>query len=241
MANSKIIDALNKLPESLKSKSGAAFYTGQSAFEGTKLVYVLGLNPGGNPSLQIEETISSHINKFINSNIDWSEYQDGSWRGKIAGTHGMQPRVLHLFSKLGIDPRKTPSSNIFFVRSPRENNIEKSDMNNWMELCWDVHKVVIDELKIKVIICFGQTAGSFVSNKISANHIIGLWNENNNRRWKAEAKINQSGIMVISLPHPSIADWTSPNADPSKFVYELISANISNNLQQMLQLQNTKN
>lgn len=39
-----------------------------------------------------------------------------------------------------------------------------------------------------------------------------------NRNWKSRVFKNKKGQIVISATHPSIADWTNPNTDPSHLV-----------------------
>jgi hypothetical protein len=45
------------IPEEINKLSGAVFYSGKKAFTGNKTLYILGLNPGGCPINQKEDTI----------------------------------------------------------------------------------------------------------------------------------------------------------------------------------------
>ena len=110
-----------------------------------------------------------------------------------------------------------PSSNICFVRSPREKEISDK-LNVYAELCWAFHEKVIDELGIQVILCFGKSAGRFVKNKIQADELIYEFVEKNYRKWVTSVFKNITGQIVIVATHPSIADWTNPNTDPSELV-----------------------
>lgn len=89
-----MIDDLTALiPESLRSRSGAVFYSGRTAFSAPSRLYILGLNPGGRPQAQANDTVEMHTAKVLNGNQDWSEYQDESWwKGHNPGTSGMQVR-----------------------------------------------------------------------------------------------------------------------------------------------------
>jgi uracil-DNA glycosylase family 4 len=136
----------------------------------------------------------------------------------------MQPRVLHLLSSLGLNPGETPSSNIIFIRSQRESNISK-EADQLSEACWPFHQAVIKLLKSKVILCFGKTAGNLLRKKLSANKLIDEFVETNKRNWKSQAFINNEGIKVIVATHPSIADWTAPDTDPSSMIQRVINKN----------------
>ena len=47
------------IPEDLLDRSGSVFYSGKDAFSGTKPIYLLGLNPGGDPQEMSEEPFGS--------------------------------------------------------------------------------------------------------------------------------------------------------------------------------------
>ncbi|MBM9521098.1 uracil-DNA glycosylase family protein [Desulforhopalus vacuolatus] len=216
---------IEKIPSSLKDKSGSVFYSGVDAFSGNKDLYILGLNPGGSPEEQSDETIKLSIRHILeNESKNWSAYRDESWQGAEPGTWKIQPRVLHLLKNLNLDPGEVPSSNVIFVRSQRESNIsdEASDL---IEQCWPFHSSVISELKPKAILCFGKTAGQYLKKKLGANKLIDEFVETNNRRWKSQAFMNKDGIKVIVAAHPSIADWTAPDTDPSKMIQRVIASN----------------
>lgn len=206
------------IPNELKDKSGSVFYSGRSAFVGKKTLYILGLNPGGSEILQKKETILWHTNKVLeNQNPNFSEYKDGVWGTSEAGKNGLQPRVLHLLKNIGLDPYEVPASNVCFVRSPREANIADK-INGYIDLCWEFHQNVIDTLKIKSILCFGKTAGKHVRKKIEANVFVDEFIEKNNRKWKSQVHKNNVGQFVITVTHPSIADWTNEKTDVSHLV-----------------------
>ncbi|MFZ2284519.1 MAG: hypothetical protein WAV86_11645 [Lutibacter sp.] len=206
------------IPQELKEKSGSVFYSGKNAFKGKKDLYILGINPGGSEILQANETIAWHTKKSLAIDSDnWSEYKDEMWKGAKPGTFGLQPRVLHLLNQLNLSPYEVPASNVCFVRSPRENNISK-DLNYYIELCWPFHQKIINDLGVKVVLCFGQTAGNIVKKKLEAHEQIDEFIETNDRNWKTRVFKNKRGQIVISATHPSIADWTNPNTDPSPLV-----------------------
>lgn len=78
--------ALDSLPPALLSRSGSVFYTGwQSLLEPSPL-YILGLNPGGDPVAQSGNTIAKHIAEFRECQEPWSAYADESWEGSAPGS-----------------------------------------------------------------------------------------------------------------------------------------------------------
>ena len=209
------------VPQSLYGRSGSVFYSGRSAFESPSRLYILGLNPGGSPTEQADETIGHHLSNWQNLPEHWSAYKDDVWRGMPAGTCGMQPRVLHMFNRLGLDPREVPASNVVFVRSNREAALA-AEKNALLQQCWPVHRAVIDNLGSKTIVCFGGTAGSWVRGLIGADKKIGEFIEQNARRWRSEAYESSTGERVVTVTHPSIADWRNPAADPTPLIAEAL-------------------
>ena len=85
---SRLIEhAVELLPARILLCSGAVFYTGQQAFSGKQPLYILGLNPGGNPESQANETIGRHLQNHWQRSAPWSEYADERWAGKEPGAH----------------------------------------------------------------------------------------------------------------------------------------------------------
>jgi hypothetical protein len=203
------------IPKELLNESGSILYSGKDAFTSNAELYILGLNPGGDPKELNSNTIAAHTKSILETKpTNWSEYRDEIWEGKLAGKWGMQPRVLHLLSKLSLDPGKVPSSNLIFVRSRRESTLTQNK-TQLAKLCWPFHEAVINEIKPKVILCFGQTVGKFVKTKLAANTLLGEFVEQNNRKWTSRAFSNDYGVTVVIATHPSIADWKNPKTDPS--------------------------
>jgi hypothetical protein len=203
-------------------RSGSVFYSGRSAFEQPSDIYILGLNPGGDPVRQADETIVHHMQEaLVRPSANWSAYLDESWNGRPAGTYGMQPRIRHLLLSFGLHSHSIPASNVVFVRSAREADL-KHQKQQLLEACWPVHQAVIDTLGVKNILCLGATAGGWVREALDAHTLCGMFRENNLRRWKSDAHLNHKGQCVLTLTHPSIAAWNSPEADPSQFVLAMM-------------------
>ncbi len=217
-----INEALAQLPDALLSRSGAVFYSGHAAFSMPSRLYTLGLNPGGSPQQEKTQIVGRDIEQWAKMPPLHSRYVDESWRGRAPGTHGMQPRIRHMFEMLGIDLRRVPASNLVFVRSNNEASLaaEKAEL---MHLCWPVHQVVIEAVKADTILCLGGTAGRWVRDEIGASCRIDSFVESNARGWTSEAHIAPDGRAVITVTHPGRADWRNPNADPTPLVKRVLS------------------
>jgi len=180
------------------------------------------LNPGGNPQHQAADTVSKHTEKILSGDENWSEYQDEIWRdGNNRGESGMQPRVVHLITALDLNLQKTPASNVVFLRSALERDIA----NTFEELardCWPFHKAVIERLGVRVVLCFGKRAGNWVCEQLDAVHFVDEFVEQNNRRWRSRAYKNSHGVVVVVATHPSRADWTKHETDPSELVRSIL-------------------
>lgn len=213
--------ALSSLPAALLERSGSVFYTGPEAFTETRRVYLLGLNPGGNPDRQASETIGKSIADYRALTRQWSAYADDSWEGAPPGTWGLQPRVIHMLRKLDLNPRLTPASNVVFVRSTTEATL-RAEKQQLLDMCWPVHQAVIDTLGVKAIICFGGTAGKWVREKVQANQFLDSVRETNARGWKSEAHQAENGRTVVTVTHPGRADWRNPAADPTPLVARVL-------------------
>ena len=214
-------DVLELVPAALMRASGRVFYSGRSAFEQPSDLYILGLNPGGDPEKMEDDTIARDIGRWRESSA-WSAYRDERWKGRDPGTHGMQPRVLHLLRQLNRSPSAVPASNVVFVRSRRERDLT-ARKDRLLELCWPVHQAVIDRLAVTTVVCFGQTAGSWVRDKLDAHAEVGCSVENNNRKWVSRAHRNTAGLAVVTLTHPSIVNWCSATCDPSGLVADMLA------------------
>jgi hypothetical protein len=218
-----IIEALDALPVTLTSRSGSVFYSGSTAFTAPSSLYVLGLNPGGSPVAQAGETLRAHLDVFREREAPWSAYADEAWAGRPAGTWGMQPRVLHLFAALGLDPRMVPSSNVVFVRSATEADLER-EKGTLLAQCWPVHQAAIEALQVRVLLCFGGTAGRWARERLGATVQVDEYRETNRRGWVSTAHQVPDGRTVITTTHPSRADWRNPEADPSPLVRRVLGS-----------------
>ena len=218
--NNTMEELLPLIPESLRKKSGKVFYSGRNAFTGKKKIYVLGINPGGDPIKQSNETVEWHTDLVLSMKTpNWSSYINESWRGKAPGEYRFQKRILYLFGGLNLNAYEVPSSNTIFLRTRRAEDIKD---NSLADTCWKFHEKVIEKLGVQVVLCLGNDAGKIVCNKTNANDLIGVFKEKNNRKWATKAFTNKEGFLVFVVTHPSIADWTNPTQDPTPFIKKIL-------------------
>ena len=90
------------IPETLLDMSGYAFFSGRRAFNDPSSLYVLGLNPAGDPSWR--RTVRMNVEAVLHGPEDWSAWRDESWGGKPPGLNYRQRRVLYLMEQVGINP-----------------------------------------------------------------------------------------------------------------------------------------
>lgn len=218
-----IDEALDRVSPVILPRSGSVFYTGKSAFQSESPLYLLGLNPGGDPQAQRDNTVAKHISEFRGRARPWSAYADDSWEGAPPGTWGMQPRVLHMLAKLRLDPRQVPASNVVFVRSRGESDL-RDQKPMLLDECWPVHEAVITTLSVRVVVCFGGTAGRWVRERLEAQEYYDSFRETNARGWASEAHRSAEGKFVVTVTHPGRADWRNPAADPTDLVRQALDA-----------------
>ena len=220
-----LAEVIGYVPEHLRGRPGALLYTGRDALTDPAPIYLLGVNPGGDPVIE-PQTVVEHATKVLTLEpSDFSAYRDERWGGgaMAPGAHKMQRNVLHLMRKLDLEPGKVPASNLVFIRSSREADIDRRQMQRLAEECWPLHNALIERLGTRAIVCFGSTAAEFVRRKLGANTQIGEFTEKNNRRWTSRAFRNADGIVVVQVTHPSIASWLNPASDVSPLVASAVA------------------
>ena len=220
-------DSARLVPRSLMNRSGKVFYSGRSAFEQPSELYVLGLNPGGHVQDHAMETVAWHTNRVLETEQhNWSAYRDESWAGAVPGTSRMQRRMLHLFDRLELNAGNVPASNLIFLRSSREDQLE-GDVQELASQCWPFHQNVIEKLGVRVIVCLHGTATNWVCNQVDAHTQVDEFTEGNDRRWRSRTFLSSEGLTVVGLTYPGIADWTTPATDPTRLVVRALRGQYS--------------
>lgn len=224
-----MIDDFAKLiPGVLLNQPGAVFYSGRLAFSAPSDVYVVGLNPGGDP-VTVTETAAEHThNVLMRRADDWTAYVDDAWRA-AAGDSPLQRRVRHLLANLGRDPRRVPASNLIFARTRNAQDLA-GRFEMLADLCWPFHAAVIGRLGIRVIPCFGAEAANAVRHRLGAHRLAGTYEETNRRKLVSAAYLNEDGVAVVRLPHPGRFNWCNPKSDPSGLVAQQLRRSASSRI-----------
>lgn len=180
-------------------------------------VYLLGLNPGGKGFITIEAHIDQMLNRTHNSYID-EEWENGNGHWS-AGEAPLQRRVIWLLKSLEFDPRMVCASNLIFQTSSNADGISFGLAG----LCWPFHEAMIEIVRPRLLLVFGNGAGnspyafikalfahSAVEDVIDAGH----------GDWKCKGfgtAINNHSIYVVGLPHLSLYD-PARNPDVVKWI-----------------------
>jgi len=164
-------------------------------------IYLLGLNPGGEGFITINDHLEGILTKETNS------YLDESWKNRITtwgkGKAPLQKRVNYLLNSLGYKTEDVCSSNIIFVTSRNADEVNYGLAG----YCWRFHEIILEIIKPKVIICFG------VSNISAYAFLLALLNgkeyndfPSDHGNWVCKAfrtKINDRSTIIVGIPHLS--------------------------------------
>ena len=183
-------------------KSGYVLYSNADSLQ-PSLVYLLGHNPGGSPEDQTDATIRASLEslpkKTINNYLD-EKWTTASHRSYAKGEAPLQKRVVWILQKLGFDPRVVPCSNLIFVRSIDVSGIPFAEM---ADLCWKVHEKILDVVKPKIILAFGNSKDTPYT---YLHEIFSNPKENEfpsgHGNWMCRS-FKTNDVTVIGLPHLS--------------------------------------
>lgn len=139
--------------QELLDRSGSILYSGHETIQpGT--IYVMGLNPGGSDGPILSESIDGLLTNNKNAYIDvaWDnragEYPEGG--------APLQKRIRWLLECLSCDPRNVIATNLIFVQSQDATGISY----DLAERCWPVHEALLNIVKPKLILAFGNSGFS---------------------------------------------------------------------------------
>tara|TARA_A200000159_G_scaffold160134_1_gene179777 strand:- start:4691 stop:5080 length:390 start_codon:yes stop_codon:yes gene_type:complete len=110
--------------------------------------------------------------------------------------------VIWLFNSLNLNPRDVCASNLIFLQSRRADDISFS----LAQKCWPVHKAIIDIVKPKLIITFGNSQTSPYGYLLS---LLGGEEEyfpSGHGAWRIKGfttNINNHPVYIAGLPHLS--------------------------------------
>ncbi len=219
MTNWRMEDFAALIPKSLDDCSGKVFYSGRKAFESSSDTYILGINPGGDPSDPKEKSVGVHTTTVLNCMpFDWGEYRDEPWKKDAEpGSTPFQRRLKYLSCKIDMGLGEIPASNLIFKRSTVFSKL-RGDARGLAKVCWPFHRKVIDTLGVRIVVCLAKEAGRYVREKLNAHCQICEFVEDNRRHWRSHTHKSPDGVRVVTLAHPSRSDWTKCKTDPTGLV-----------------------
>ena len=195
-------DLINIGKETLKhilNKYGEVIYSSHNTIKKGD-IYLLGLNPGGEGFIMIDEHLSNLLTKETNSYLD-EEWENGITKWK-KGEAPLQKRVCYLLEALGYNVRDICASNLIFVTSRNSDEINYGLAG----YCWRFHEYLIELIQPKLILCFGISSVSSYSFLKVLFEGEELTYDSHHGDWKCKAfntVINNKEIKVIGVPHLS--------------------------------------
>ena len=197
------------IPEELKGASGKAFHSGRLAFSGQRDLYVLGLNPGGDPR-DLSETVETHSQWVLrDAPANWSALLDQGW-GRPPGQAPLQRTLVSLLERLGLEPREVPFSDAVFCRSRQARHIPDNETQRLMRQCWRFHRAVIQRLRVRVVLCLYKEASEFVRGELRASrhpsHRVFESSASGRKYWR-ESYPAPGGLSIIQITRPTGIPW----------------------------------
>jgi len=146
-----VINEIQKMPPHYLKRWGRFLYSSVNTIARGD-IYLLGLNPAGESSNQedyFERDIANLPTRKINA------FTDEAWaRGRPykIGCYPLQLRVKWLLTELVGDVASVCASNLVFFGSNNGTDIKKA----WIDDCWRVHDKMLQIIKPRLIITFGN-------------------------------------------------------------------------------------
>lgn len=164
-------------------------------------LYLLGHNPGGRPTDPRLPTIGQSVDWLPTQKFN--SYLDTAWVGRTA----LQCRVIWLLAALGLHPRQVPASNLCFVRS---RDVKTSRMREYAEICWPVHEKILEMVKPRMIVVYGNSAHSpyeFLANRFGI--VKSRTHGSGHGSWLCRTFVVPGHFRIVGLPHLSRYDITA--------------------------------
>lgn len=159
-AIASVVSAGLRLPSSILDRSGEVLYSGSQTLRRGP-IYLLGLNPGGNPD-DHKQTVRDRFKELPSRR--WNSYQV-SWAGRKPGTHRLQRGVHWIANELGVKLEDVCASNLIFIRSKDERG---SGYPDTARDCWPVHRAILAVVRPRLIVTFGSSPYNFLRTEFGA-------------------------------------------------------------------------
>lgn len=203
------------IPDSLLHEPGRAFNSGRLAFSEPSGIYVLLFNPAASGEAALPTVAHQARDVAKRKPQGWCAFLDDQWGNRPPSKHFLQRNLLQLYTRLGVSPRKSPSSQLVFLATKDSVELKRrDDFQYLLEDCWHFHAAIIKKLQAHTIVCVGKDAADFARRKLNANILVAERRVDVGKRPRtSQSHKNAQGLTVIRLPHPAAAgfgpDWTS--------------------------------
>lgn len=195
-------EMLGLVPEHLHNLSGSILYSGYETLLRPSPIYLMAINPGGDPT-QITTSIADHTrNMVLNQPGNYSAYINESWKGRPLGEEHVQRRTRRLLNGLGLDPRNVPATNLVFQRTPGAGDIPPERFAE----CWPFHRAMIEKVGARVIVCLGAPVAEHAKKVSGATWLV----EDNHQPERTWIYRMHDGRAIVRGVHPvrsSDAAW----------------------------------
>ena len=212
------IDELtDKIPAELLKQSGKVFYSGRLAFAGPAPLYLLGVNPGGDPVNYIAETVSNHTETVLHvhpglvgvSRRILGRISTGHvWHGTACAAPIPQAR-----SGTGHCPGQQSCLRQVAARGRHQEHFSAIAGSMLAVPC--TRHPAIEAARDRL---HGQDSGRLRSGPPWRDRQIGEFGRDEQSGLRSRLFAGASGPRVVVATHPSIADWTAPSTDPSSLI-----------------------
>lgn len=223
---SEIVTAVSQHLGNDATKPGAILYNGLNTLCASHGLYIMGLNPGGDPDPS--ETVMQSLSPE-RLQEEYCSYEDECWRCwadcQIEGHRGNSPhqiKVKQLAEILGYNNiREVFAVNAIFFRSKNQGALgEISILKELFEKCWPVHQMFMSIVQPEIILCLGNgekmSAFSLLKQKLAPGEKY----QGAVKEFMGEIPLrDQSSIRsrVIGVRHPSYP-WFNPVKDLKSFL-----------------------
>lgn len=183
---------------SILNESGCIFYSSHETLcKGD--IYIMGYNPGGRGGPNILKSIDEMLTNTENAYID-GDWENGN--GQFKGNAPLQKRIKYVVELMGYNLSEVCASNLIFVQSQ---DAKKVDVK-LADICWPVHKAIIELIRPKLILVFGNSGLSpfmFLHQKFGGEI---EYQDGGHGNWQLKAfetNIDEKPVYVVGLPHLS--------------------------------------
>ncbi len=194
--------------------SGQVLYSGASTLRKGE-VYLLGLNPGGDPNNPALMTIRQSLDGLVSDDLtasgvlksEWNSYVHATWKGRDT----LQRRILWLLAQLGLDPLGVAASNLIFPRSRNEKSLL---YQRYATMCWSVHERALEIVQPRWVLTYGSTPYRYLGERFGVRNERRFPSGHGNwecRSFEVPGRFRVVGVPHLSLyaidGHPEVVEW----------------------------------